>query len=151
MDTGAWKTAISDTLTLYFRRRVLVVLLLGFSSGLPLLLSFSTLSTWMREVGVDLTTIGLFGLVGLPYTLKFVWAPVMDRLPLPPLTRWFGRRRGWMVATQLALIVTLIGLGTTDPLGSQLMMALFGVLVAFFSASQDIVVDAYLIESLDES
>jgi len=143
--------AIRDTLTLYLRRRVLVVLLLGFASGLPLLLSFSTLSTWMREVGVDLTSIGLFALVGLPYTLKFVWSPVMDRLPLPPLTGWLGRRRGWMVATQLALIVTLIGLGTTDPLGSPLMMALFGVLVAFFSASQDIVIDAYRIESLEET
>ena len=151
MTTGTRAAVIRDTVTLYFRRRILVVLLLGFSSGLPLLLSFSTLSTWMREVGVDLTSIGLFSLVGLPYTLKFAWAPVMDRLPLPPLTRWFGRRRGWMVATQLALIVTLIGLGTTDPLGSPLMMALFGVLVAFFSASQDIVVDAYRIESLDES
>lgn len=151
MDTSAWKTAVSDTLTLYFRRRVLVVLLLGFSSGLPLLLSFSTLSTWMREVGVDLTTIGLFGLVGLPYTLKFVWAPAMDRLPLPPLTRLLGRRRGWMVATQLALIVTLLGLGTTNPLSSPLLMALFGVLVAFFSASQDIVIDAYRIETLEET
>jgi PAT family beta-lactamase induction signal transducer AmpG len=143
--------AIRDTLTLYLRRRVVVVLLLGFSSGLPLLLSFSTLSAWMREVGVDLTAIGLFSLVGLPYTLKFVWAPVMDRLPLPPLTRLLGRRRGWMVATQLALIVTLAGLGTTDPLASPLLMALFGVLVAFFSASQDIVVDAYRIESLEET
>ena len=143
--------AIRDTLTLYLRRRVLVVLLLGFSSGLPLLLSFSTLSTWMREVGVDLTSIGLFALIGVPYTLKFAWAPVMDRLPLPPLTRWLGRRRGWMVATQLALMVTLVGLGTTDPLASPLMMALFGVLVAFFSASQDIVVDAYRIESLEET
>ncbi|MEQ8398972.1 AmpG family muropeptide MFS transporter [Thalassobaculum sp.] len=151
MDTSAWKTAVSDTLTLYFRRRVLVVLLLGFSSGLPLLLSFSTLSTWMREVGVDLTTIGLFGLVGLPYTLKFVWAPAMDRLPLPPLTRLLGRRRGWMVATQLALIVTLLGLGTTNPLSSPWLMALFGVLVAFFSASQDIVIDAYRIETLEET
>ena len=143
--------AIRDTLTLYLRRRVLVVLLLGFSSGLPLLLSFSTLSTWMREVGVDLTSIGLFALIGVPYTLKFAWAPVMDRLPLPPLTRWLGRRRGWMVATQLALMVALAGLGTTDPLASPLLMALFGVLVAFFSASQDIVVDAYRIESLEET
>lgn len=151
MIPGSRAAAISDTLTLYLRRRVLVVLLLGFSSGLPLLLSFSTLSTWMREVGVDLTSIGLFALVGLPYTIKFVWAPVMDRLPLPPLTGRLGRRRGWMVATQLALIVTLVALGTTDPLASPLLMALFGVLVAFFSASQDIVIDAYRIESLEET
>lgn len=151
MASGGWTTAVGDTLTLYFRRRILVVLLLGFSSGLPLLLSFSTLSTWMREVGVDLTSIGLFSLVGLPYTVKFLWAPMMDRLPLPPLTGWLGRRRGWMVATQLALIVTLLALGTTNPLSSPLLMALFGVLVAFFSASQDIVVDAYRIETLEET
>ena len=151
MISEARAAAIRDTLTLYLRRRVLVVLLLGFSSGLPLLLSFSTLSTWMREVGVDLTSIGLFSLVGLPYTVKFLWAPAMDRLPLPPLTRLLGRRRGWMVATQLMLIVTLIGLGTTNPIASPLMMALFGVLVALFSASQDIVVDAYRIESLEET
>lgn len=151
MTSESRAAAIRDTLTLYLRRRVLVVLLLGFSSGLPLLLSFSTLSTWMREVGVDLTSIGLFALVGLPYTVKFVWAPVMDRLPLPLFTGRLGRRRGWMVATQLALIVTLVGLGTTDPLASPLLMALFGVLVAFFSASQDIVVDAYRIESLEET
>lgn len=151
MATGSRAAALRDTLTLYLRRRVLVVLLLGFSSGLPLLLSFSTLSTWMREVGVDLTSIGLFSLVGLPYTLKFAWAPVMDRLPLPPLTGWLGRRRGWMVATQLALAATLVALGTTDPIGSPLPMALFGVLVAFFSASQDIVVDAYRIETLEET
>lgn len=151
MATGSRAAALRDTLTLYLRRRVLVVLLLGFSSGLPLLLSFSTLSTWMREVGVDLTSIGLFSLVGLPYTLKFAWAPVMDRLPLPPLTAMLGRRRGWMVATQLALAATLVALGTTDPIGSPLQMALFGVLVAFFSASQDIVVDAYRIETLEET
>lgn len=151
MAPDTWKAAIRDTLTLYLRRRVLVVLLLGFSSGLPLLLSVSTLTTWMREVGIDLTSIGLFALVGLPYTLKFVWAPVIDRLPLPPLTGWLGRRRGWMVATQLALIVTLVGLGTSDPLANPLLMALFGVLVAFFSASQDIVIDAYRIESLEET
>ncbi|GHD39848.1 MFS transporter [Thalassobaculum fulvum] len=148
---GARAAAIRDTLTLYLRRRVLVVLLLGFSSGLPLLLSFSTLSTWMREVGVDLTSIGLFSLVGLPYTVKFLWAPAMDRLALPPLTGLLGRRRGWMLATQVMLIATLVGLGTTNPIASPLMMALFGVLVAFFSASQDIVIDAYRIESLEET
>src|SRR3546814_2539047 len=80
MAPGARTAAVRDTLTLYLRRRIVVVLLLGFSSGLPLLLSFSTLSTWMREVGIDLTAIGLFSLVGLPYTLKFAWAPIMDRL-----------------------------------------------------------------------
>ena len=86
---------LAETAALYLRRRVLVVLLLGFSSGLPLLLSFSTLSAWMRESGVDLTTIGLFALVGTPYTLKFIWAPVMDSLKVPILGNFLGRRRGW--------------------------------------------------------
>src|SRR3546814_11870606 len=102
----------------------------------------------MREVGIDLTAIGLFSLVGLPYTLKFAWAPIMDRLPLPPLTGWLARRRGWMAATQLALVATLIGLGTTDPVGRPLLLALFGVLVAFFPPSPALVVDPSRTQSL---
>ena len=139
-----------ETAALYLRRRVLVVLLLGFSSGLPLLLSFSTLSAWMRESGVDLTTIGLFALVGTPYTLKFVWAPVMDSLKVPILGHLLGRRRGWLFFTQLCLMVSITLLGGTDPLASPVLMATMAVAVTFFSASQDIVVDAYRIETLPE-
>ena len=139
-----------ETAALYLRRRVLVVLLLGFSSGLPLLLSFSTLSAWMRESGVDLTTIGLFALVGTPYTLKFIWAPVMDSLKVPILGHLFGRRRGWLIFTQLCLMLSIILLGGTDPLASPALMAAMAVAVTFFSASQDIVVDAYRIETLPE-
>ncbi|MEO9900039.1 AmpG family muropeptide MFS transporter [Nisaea sp.] len=139
-----------ETAALYLRRRVLVVLLLGFSSGLPLLLSFSTLSAWMRESGVDLTTIGLFALVGTPYTLKFIWAPVMDSLKVPILGHLFGRRRGWLIFTQLCLMLSIILLGGTDPLASPALMATMAVAVTFFSASQDIVVDAYRIETLPE-
>src|SRR5579859_6883895 len=93
-----------DSLTVYLQPRVLIVLLLGFSSGLPLALSGSTLLIWMRESGVDLGTIGLFALVGTPYTLKFLWAPFVDALHVPLFTRAFGRRRGWLVVSQLLLI-----------------------------------------------
>src|SRR5262244_1567673 len=96
--------AFLDAATVYLRPRVLVVLLLGFSAGLPLALSGETLTVWMADRGVDLGTIGLFALVGLPYTIKFLWAPVVDALEVPWLTRRLGRRRGWLVATQLVLM-----------------------------------------------
>src|SRR5579875_4128449 len=86
-----------EGLAVYLKRRVLIVALLGFSSGLPLALSGSTLLVWMREAGVDLATIGLFALVGTPYTVKFLWAPLVDALDVPLLSRWFGRRRGWLL------------------------------------------------------
>src|SRR5207245_7292272 len=93
-----------DSIAVYLQPRVLIVLLLGFSSGLPLALSGSTLLVWMTESGVNLGTIGLFALVGTPYTLKFLWAPVTDAVEVPILSRWFGRRRGWLVFTQLLLM-----------------------------------------------
>ncbi|WP_226893583.1 AmpG family muropeptide MFS transporter [Nisaea sediminum] len=139
-----------ETAALYLKRRVLVVLLLGFSSGLPLLLSFSTLSAWMRESGVDLTTIGVFALVGTPFTLKFLWAPLMDRLAVPLLGRLLGRRRAWLLTTQLLLMSAIVLMGATDPVATPWLMALFAVVVSFCAASQDIVVDAYRIESLSE-
>src|SRR6202011_4806959 len=128
-----------DGLAVYLQRRVLIVLLLGFSSGLPLALSGSTLLVWMRESGVDLGTIGLFALVGTPYTLKFLWAPLVDALHVPFFTRRFGRRRGWLVFSQLLLI------------GAILLLALGALLVAAMSSTQDIVVDAFRVESLPES
>src|SRR3977135_3362859 len=100
-----------EGLTVYLQRRVLIVLLLGFSSGLPLALSGSTLLVWMRESGVDLGTIGLFALVGTPYTLKFLWAPLVDALHVPLFTRSFGRRRGWVLFSQLLLIVAVLRVG----------------------------------------
>jgi PAT family beta-lactamase induction signal transducer AmpG len=136
----------------YLQRRVLIVLLLGFSSGLPLALSGSTLRFWMRESGIDLETIGLFALVGLPYTIKFVWAPLVDALDVPVLSAWLGRRRGWLILSQLALIVAIVLLGLCNPAFAPWYIV-FGValLVATASATQDIVVDAFRIESLDES
>ncbi|WNM60445.1 AmpG family muropeptide MFS transporter [Candidatus Nitrospira neomarina] len=126
--------------------KMLVMLLTGFSSGLPLLLIGSTLKFWMREEGLDLTTIGFFGLVGLPYTLKFLWAPVMDRLVSSAL----GRRRGWMLGTQIALMLTIASLALTQPAIHLSTLAVLCVLVAFFSASQDIVLDAYRRECLSD-
>src|SRR4051812_23218478 len=135
----------------YLQRRVLIVLLLGFSSGLPLALSGSTLLVWMRESGVDLGTIGLFALVGTPYTLKFLWAPLVDALHVPFFTRAFGRRRGWLVFSQILLIGAILLLALTDPARSPLFVALGALLVAAMSSTQDIVVDAFRVESLPES
>ena len=135
----------------YLQPRVLIVLMLGFSSGLPLALSGSTLLVWMRESGVDLGTIGLFALVGTPYTLKFLWAPLVDALHVPFFTRAFGRRRGWLVFSQLLLIGAILLLALTDPARSPLFVALGALLVATMSSTQDIVVDAFRVESLPES
>src|SRR4026207_2335466 len=135
----------------YLQRGVLIVLLLGFSSGLPLALSGSTLLVWMRESGVDLGTIGLFALVGTPYTLKFIWAPLVDAPHVPIFTPVFGRRRGWLVFSQLLLIGSILLLALTDPARSPLFVALGALLVATMSSTPDIVVAAFRVESLPES
>jgi PAT family beta-lactamase induction signal transducer AmpG len=140
-----------DSFAVYLQPRVLIVLLLGFSSGLPLALSGSTLLVWMTESGVDLRTIGLFALVGTPYTLKFVWAPLVDAMHVPLFTRAFGRRRGWLLFSQLLLIIAILLLALTDPARSPLFVALGALLVAATSSTQDIVVDAFRVESLPES
>ena len=134
----------------YFQRKLLIILFLGFLSGLPLLLSFGTLSAWLREAGVDRSTIGLFALVGLPYALKPIWAPLIDGLKLPFVTALLGRRRGWLIVSQVMLLFAIVNLAYSDPLNAPISMAVFAVLVAFFSASQDIVIDAYRIEILEE-
>ena len=143
--------SVTDTLAVYLQRRVLIVMFLGFSSGLPLALSGSTLLIWMRESGVNLGTIGLFALVGTPYTLKFAWAPLIDALDVPVLSRLLGRRRGWLLLTQLLLIATIVFLGSCDPSASALVVAFGALLVATASATQDIVVDAFRVESLGEN
>ncbi|MCH7943337.1 MAG: AmpG family muropeptide MFS transporter [Proteobacteria bacterium] len=138
------------TLRVYLERRLIIIFLMGFASGLPLLLSGATLSIWLTEAGVTLTAIGLFALVGTPYNLKFVWAPLIDRVPLPYLSRKLGRRRSWMVAIQLGLMASIAGLGFSDPAIEPFVTAALALCVAFFSASQDIVIDAYRIEILDD-
>ncbi|MBN9595147.1 MAG: AmpG family muropeptide MFS transporter [Afipia sp.] len=144
---STWREAFA----VYLQKRVLIVLFLGFSSGLPLALSGSTLLVWMRESGVDLGTIGLFALVGTPYTLKFLWAPLVDALHVPVLTKLLGRRRGWLVFAQLLLIAAILLLALTDPAKSPFYVALGALLVAAASSTQDIVVDAFRVESLPES
>ncbi len=125
--------------------RLFWVLLLGFSSGIPLALTGTTLQAWMATEKIDLAVIGVFSLVGLPYTAKYLWAPVMDRY-VPP---FLGRRRGWMIVTQFALVLAIAAMAFSDPAGATTLFAVLALLVAFASASQDIVVDAYRTEVLD--
>lgn len=138
----------NSILYLYLKPRLLVVLGLGFVSGLPLALTASTLTTWMAEVGVDLKIIGLFALVGTPYSLKFIWSPLIDGVNLPLFTRLFGKRRGWLIATEMFLMISLVLLGLCDPVETTWLVAFFALLVAIFSATQDIIIDAYRVEVL---
>jgi len=142
-DRLSWR----ETLRAVFSGRMFIALLMGFSSGLPLLLTGSVLQAWLKDGGIDLTRIGLFALVGLPYTLKFLWSPLFDRYALP-----LGRRRGWMALMQLSVAGTLLLLSMTQPAADHLwLVMLAGLLVTFFAASQDIVIDAYRRESMAES
>jgi MFS transporter, PAT family, beta-lactamase induction signal transducer AmpG len=127
---------------------LIAVLLMGFSSGLPLALTFATLSFRLAEIGVSRTAIGLFALVGVPYSVKFLWSPLIDRLPIPLFTAHLGRRRGWALAIQPLLAVAILALGLADPRSAPGLTALCALAVAFLSASQDIVIDAYRIELL---
>jgi PAT family beta-lactamase induction signal transducer AmpG len=133
-----------STLKVIFSRRMLVAFLMGFSGGLPLLLTWGVLQAWMTEKGVDLTYIGMISLVQIPYTWKFLWAPFLDRF-VPP---FLGRRRGWLLIAQVALMTAIVGLGYSDPVNNTGLMIAAAVLVAFFSATQDIIIDAYRREDL---
>ena len=146
------RPSFAEALAVYLKPRVLIVLFLGFSAGLPLALSGATLRVWLRESGVGLETIGLFALVGTPYTIKFLWAPVVDALDVPGLARLFGRRRGWLVFSQILLIAAIVLLAFCNP-AALVWYVPFGaaLLVATASATQDIVIDAFRIESLPES
>jgi PAT family beta-lactamase induction signal transducer AmpG len=145
------KPTWSEALSVYLKPRVLIVILLGFSSGLPLALSGATLAIWMTEAGVNLRTIGLYALVGLPYTIKFLWAPLVDALDIPFLSRRLGRRRGWLVFSQILLAAAIVFLAFQNPSASLWPVALGAVMVAAASATQDIVIDAFRVESLDTS
>ncbi|HEY5972976.1 MAG TPA: MFS transporter, partial [Pseudoxanthomonas sp.] len=142
--------------------KVLVMLLLGFSSGIPIYLVGNTLGFWMRENGIELSTIGFLSWVGLAYSLKFLWAPLVDKLDAPLFGRWLGRRRGWMLLSQLIVAAALVGMALVQPREGQLLLAgfvldqlvVFGVMalvVAFASSTQDIVIDAWRIESADSN
>lgn len=132
-------TPLREYLQIVRSPRIAVMALAGFSSGLPLALTSGTLQAWMTVAGVDLRTIGIFALVGLPYTIKFLWSPLLDRF-VPP---WLGRRRGWMLVAQAALLLGIAGLAAGDPRGAPLALGAVALGVAFASASQDIVIDAY--------
>jgi PAT family beta-lactamase induction signal transducer AmpG len=144
LSTPAW----IKSLEVYRQPRMVAVLFMGFSSGLPLALTVGTLSYWLADAKVSLTDIGLFSLVGISYSFKFLWSPLIDRLPLGPITARLGRRRGWALTIQIPLAVAILALGLTDPTLKPWLTALCAVIVAFLSASQDIVIDAYRIELL---
>ena len=143
---NGWWTAAA----VYRDRRVLSLLFLGFSSGLPFGVLAEPLSAWLVSANVSKTEIGLFALVSIPYSLKFLWAPFVDRLTLPLLTARLGRRRSWALLAQTVLLASIVAMGGTDPAANLAATALLAVIVAFASASQDIVIDAYRVEILEE-
>ncbi len=143
--TGAVRPA--DYLKVFTNRRIAAVLLLGFASGLPLALTAGTLQAWLAVENVDITTIGLFTLAGQPYIYKFLWAPFMDRF-VPPI---FGRRRGWILIAQLGLLATIAFMGTLSPRETPWLLGGTALVVAFLSASQDVVIDAYRTDVLHET
>ncbi|MFT4703516.1 MAG: PAT family beta-lactamase induction signal transducer AmpG [Bradymonadia bacterium] len=138
----------ADGLMVYADRRMALLFALGFSSGLPMLLVFSTLTIWLTEVGIEKSTIGVFAMVSTPYVFKFLWAPLVDQLRIPILSRLFGQRRAWILVSQVALIIGLIGMGLTDPRRAAEWTALWAVAVATASATQDVAIDAYRVQRL---
>ncbi len=148
------KRSWRQTFLTWTHPRVITMLFLGFSAGIPILLIFSTLSVWLREAGVGRSAVTFFSWAALGYSFKFVWAPLIDKLPLPFLTRLFGRRRSWMLVAQILVITAIVSMASIDPRGSETaltMMAIAAVLLGFSSATQDIVIDAYRIECIEES
>ena len=140
----------SKALTVYTDRRLIIVLLMGFASGLPFLLTAATLSAWLSQAGVTKTLIGFMSWASSVYALKFLWSPIIDKVRLPGAAHLFGKRRAWMLAAQLLCMVAMIGLGSSDPTSNLTMTIIWAVLLAISSATQDIVVDAYRIEILEE-
>lgn len=146
-EAPGWR-AVAHGLT---RPKVAVMLALGFASGLPFMLVGNTLGFWLREFGVTLAAIGFLSWVGLAYSLKFLWAPVIDKVDAPLVGRWLGRRRGWMAVSQLLVIIGLVGMAVWQPQRGLTVFALLSLLTAFASATQDIVIDAWRIESAESS
>jgi PAT family beta-lactamase induction signal transducer AmpG len=146
-----WWRGWLEALAAYRHPRVLAMLFLGFSAGLPFMLVFSTLSAWLREVGIERATIGMLSWVGIIYSIKFFWAPVVDRLPLPVLGRLLGRRRSWMLLAQAGIAIGLFNMAHLNPVGHLGAMAALALLVAFSSATQDIAIDAWRIEAVPQA
>ena len=131
---------------------VITMLFLGFSAGIPILLIFSSLSLWLREAGVERAAVTFFSWAALGYSFKFIWAPLVDSLPLPLLTKWLGRRRSWMITSQIMIMLSISGMAIIDPASSHnslTLMAIAAVMLGFSSATQDIVIDAFRIESAE--
>lgn len=144
------KRSWSDAFAIYGEKRVLALLFLGFSAGLPFLLVFSTLSLWLREAGISRTSIGFVSWIGITYSIKVLWAPVVDHLPVPALTAALGRRRAWMLLAMAGIAGGLTGMAFSDLASSAQMLVGFALVVAFFSATQDVAIDAYRIEIAPE-
>jgi len=145
-ERATWKSALRA----YRQPRVVTMLFLGFSAGLPLLLIFSTLSLWLREADVSRSSVTYFSWAALGYSFKFIWAPLVDRLPVPVLSALLGRRRGWLLLAQIFIILAIVLMALTDPVDHLVLMAGAAVLLGFSGATQDIVIDAYRIESADK-
>nr|CAA6825920.1 MAG: AmpG permease [uncultured Thiotrichaceae bacterium] len=153
MSEAIAKRGWGETFRSFLHPRVITMLFLGFAAGVPILLIFSSLSLWLGEAGVKKSAVTFFSWAALGYSFKFVWAPLVDKLPLPILTRWLGRRRSWLLVSQIAIIGAILWMASTDPAlseGSLSMMAFAAVLLGFSSATQDVVIDAYRIESANK-
>ncbi|WDI32750.1 AmpG family muropeptide MFS transporter [Hyphococcus flavus] len=141
------KKNLLKSLTSYLRARSIVMLLLGFSAGLPFYMIYQNLSLWLAEAGVDKGEIGLFAWTGFAFSFKFLWAPAVDRVPIPFLEKFVGRRRAWMAAAQIGIMLALIAMSAADPAGNLLVIAAIAVVLAFVAATQDIAIDAWRIEA----
>ena len=137
-------------LEIYFTKKILIVLLLGIASGIPLYMILSTLLIWLTRENVEIATVGLFALTQIPWSIKFLWAPIIDTYKIPFLTKYLGQRKSWLLITQILLITSIILLGYSDPNKNLILTAFFALITAFFSANQDIIIDAYRIEILDD-
>ena len=149
--TSPKKRSAADVLRSLRQPKVLVMLALGFASGLPFLLTGNTLGYWLRDEGTSLKAIGFISWVGLAYSFKYLWAPLVDRVPLPLLDKWLGRRRSWMLLAQVVVGAGLIGMAVTGPAAGLTTIGLFAVITAFASSTQDIVIDAWRIEAAADS
>jgi len=139
----SFRQQFAEGFRVYQNPRVIGMLFLGFSAGLPLLLVGGTFTAWLKDIGVELATIGFLSWVGMAHSFKVVWAPIVDRVPIPLLSRWLGWRRAWMLVSQLSVALSLLGMALTNPVEQRWLVALWAVVAAFGSATQDIAVDAY--------
>ena len=142
---------IQNFSSLYLNKNQFLIFLMGISSGIPLYLILSTLFIWLTRENIDISTIGLFALTQIPWTIKFLWAPLIDNFKIPILYKIVGHRKSWLFVIQFFLIFSILLLGFSDPVQNIELTAFFALLVSFFSASQDIVIDSYRIEILDDS